>query len=128
MMSPDNEVPPTGVKASAIATVTAMRALDSSGNVAVAEAIFHIEYTGLDAASGTTFTGFHIHGGPAGANAGVIINTGIGGGASSVAADPSGAGNLTYEVAMTPADSSFAAEVAAVNGLFTNPSNYYINI
>ncbi|MBZ5619028.1 MAG: CHRD domain-containing protein [Acidobacteriia bacterium] len=128
MMSPNNEVPPTGVNASGIATVTALRALDSSGNVAFAEAIFHLEYTGVDAASGTTFTGFHIHNGGAGINGPVIINTGIGGGANSVAADPSGTGNLTYEVPVAPTDASFATEVGTINGLFTAPANYYINI
>lgn len=126
LMNGNNEVPPTGVSATGIATVTVLRALDASGNVALAEAIFNLQYTGFDA--GTTFVGFHIHNGLAGANAGVIINTGIGAGAASVAADPSGAGNLNYEVPMTPADRNFAAEVDAVNGLFVTPGNYYINI
>ena len=128
LMNANNEVPPTGVSATGVATVTVLRALDGSGNVAQAEAIFNLEYTGFDA--GTTFTGFHIHNGPAGANAGVIINTGIGSGAASVAADPSGAGNLNYEVPMTPldGDAKFVSEAATVNGLFTNPNGYYINI
>jgi uncharacterized protein (TIGR03437 family) len=126
LMSPNNEVPPTGVNASGIATVTALRALDSSGNVAAAEAIFHLEYTGFD--PGTIFTGFHIHNGGAGINGPVIINTGIGSGANSVTADPSGTGNLTYEVPVSSTDASFATEVGTINSLFTSPSNQYINI
>jgi uncharacterized protein (TIGR03437 family) len=126
LMSPNNEVPPTGVSASGIATVTALRALDSSGNVAVAEAIFHLEYTGFD--PGTIFTGFHIHNGGAGINGPVIINTGIGGGANSITADPSGTGNLTYEVPIAQTDASFATEVGTINSLFATPSNQYINI
>ena len=126
LMSPNNEVPPTGVNASGIATVTALRALDSTGKVAYAEAIFHLEYTGFDA--GTVFTGFHIHNGLAGNNGPVVINTGIGSGAASITADPSGTGNLTYEVAVAPTDANFATEVGTINGLFSTPSNHYINI
>jgi len=126
LMSPNNEVPPTGVAASGIATVTALRALDSSGNVAFAEAIFHLEYTGFD--PGTIFTGFHIHNGGAGINGPVIINSGIGSGAASVAADPSGTGNLTYEIPIAPTDASFATEVGTINSLFASPANQYINI
>ena len=126
LMSPNNEVPPTGVSASGIATVTALRALDSAGKVAYAEAIFHIEYTGFD--PGTVFTGFHIHNGTAGTNGPVVINTGIGSGAASITADATGTGSLTYEVAVAPTDASFATEVGTINGLFTTPSNHYINI
>ncbi len=126
LMNQANEVPPTGVSATGIATVTVLRGRDASGNVVQAEAIFNLNYTGFDA--GVVFTGFHIHAGLAGANAGVVINTGIGSGAASVPADPTGAGNLNYEVPLTPADRNFSDEVNAVNGLFVTPSNYYINI
>lgn len=121
-MSPRNETPPVTSNASGVAEVTLLRALDSSGNVAMAEAIFNLDYTGFD--PGTTFTGFHIHNGTAGVAGPVIISTGI----SSVSADPSGAGSLSYAVPITPLDSTFASEAAAINGLFVNPNNYYINI
>src|SRR5438552_15120240 len=95
LMSPQNEVPPTTANGSAVATVTVLRSRDASGNVVLAEAIFNAVYTGLDAASsGTMFTGFHIHKQVAGVNGSVILNTGIAGGANSVAIDPSGAGTL----------------------------------
>src|SRR5258706_4433596 len=129
LMSTQNEVPPTTSNGSAIATVTVLRSRDVGGNVVFAEAIFNALYTGMDAtSSGTTFTGFHIHKGPAGGNFGVVLNTGIAGGAASVAIDPSGAGTLNYLIPVAPSDSSFAAEVDAINGLFDNPGGFYINI
>jgi uncharacterized protein (TIGR03437 family) len=121
-MSAQNETPPVASTASGVAEVTLLRALDSSGNVALAEAIFNLDYTGFN--TGTTFSGFHIHSGAAGVPGPVIISTGI----SSVPADPSGAGSLSYAVPITPLDSTFSNEVATINGLFENPNNYYINI
>lgn len=128
LMSPQNEVPPAAAAANAsgIATATVLRALDSTGNVAFAEVIFNLQYTGFDAASGTTFTGFHIHKEAVGHNGSVIINTGITG-TNSVLADASGTGTLFYEVPISPADASFTAEADAVNGLFNDPAGYYIN-
>jgi uncharacterized protein (TIGR03437 family) len=125
LMSPKNEVPPTPVSTSGIASVVVLRGHDSNGSVAAAEAIFNLQYSGFDA--GTNLTGFHIHNGAAGVNGPVIINTGISG-ANPVTVDASGAGSLNYKVAMTPLDASFANEVATVNGLFSTPQNYYINI
>lgn len=126
LMSPKNEVPPTPVTASGVASVVLLRGRDAAGNVGAAEAIFNLQYTGFDA--GTVFTGFHIHNGIAGTNGPVIINTGIASGAKSVTVDPTGAGNLNYEVPMSPLDPNYSTEVATVNGLFSNPQNYYINI
>ena len=125
MMSSANENPPVPLPVSGVATVTHMRAVDSKGAVALAASVFNLEYTGFDA--GTIFTGFHIHSSPAGVNGPVIINTGLSG-TNTAKPDPSGAGNLNYVIPMSPLDTSFAAEVAAVNGLFDNPINYYINI
>lgn len=128
LMNPNNEHPPVPVNGSAVATVVMMRARDDSGNVALAETIFNMEYSGFDAAAGTAFVGFHIHNGGASVDGPVIINSGIGGGANSVAINANGSGNLNYEVAITPSDRSFATEVATINGLFDNPGAYYINV
>ncbi|HMC62901.1 MAG TPA: CHRD domain-containing protein [Candidatus Solibacter sp.] len=132
LMSPKNEVPPTGVNASGVADVVLLRAHDATGAVAAATAIFNMDYTGFDAAAGTSFTGFHIHSQTAGNNGSVVINTGIGAGAASVAVDPSGSGNLNYVVAMSPLDASWATagingELNTVNSLFLTPGNQYIN-
>ncbi len=129
LMSPQNEVPPTSAVGSAVATVIVLRARDGSGNLVLGETIFNAVYTGLDATTaGTSFTGFHIHKGPAGANAGVVLNTGIGGGTASVAIDSSGGGTLNYLIPVASSDSGFAAEADAINGLFDNPGGFYINI
>ncbi len=126
MMSPKNEVPPTPVTASGVASVVLIRGFDTTGKVAAAEAIFNLDYTGFD--PGVVFTGFHIHNGAAGINGPVVINSGIGSGAASVNADPTGAGNLNYLIPMSPLDASFATEVGTVNSLFSDPSQQYINI
>jgi uncharacterized protein (TIGR03437 family) len=134
LMSAKNEVPPTGVNATGVASVLLLRAHDATGAVAAAEAIFNLDYTGFDASAGTSFTGFHIHSQTAGNNGSVIINTGIGAGAASVAIDPSGSGNVSpLPVALSPLDASWATagingELNTVNSLFDTPANQYINI
>jgi uncharacterized protein (TIGR03437 family) len=121
-MSPANEVPPiAGLDASAIGTVVALRTRDASGAATSGLVIFDANYRGFT--EGTTFTGFHIHNGPAGVNAGVTINTGISA-TNSVAAVPAGA-NLHYEVEVPMTN---AASVETLNGLFTNSLGYYINL
>lgn len=128
LMSPANEVPPIpNSNASAYGTViavatcgdTPMRdcARPTSGQV-----IFDATYTGF--AEGTSFSGFHIHDGVAGANGPVTINTGMAGGANAVPANPGG-GNLHYEVEV-PVD--VAAASGTLGGLFRNPGGYYINL
>jgi uncharacterized protein (TIGR03437 family) len=123
LMSPQNENPPIeGLTASGIGTVTALMTRDANGAVTSGQVIFDTNYRGF--IEGTTFTGFHIHSGPAGVNGPVTINTGIGSGASSVAAVPAGA-NLHYEVEVpmtTP------AAVDTLRGLFSDNAGYYINL
>jgi len=131
LMSPKNEVPPTGVNASGVANVVLLRAHDATGLVGAATAIFNLDYTGFDAAAGTSFTGFHIHSQTAGNNGSVVINSGISG-AAPVAVDPSGSGNLNYVIPMSPIDASWATagingELNTVNSLFDTPANQYIN-
>jgi uncharacterized protein (TIGR03437 family) len=128
LMSTQNEVPAVDASGSAVSSVFVLRARNSSGATVLAAAIFNLEYTGFDATSGTVFTGFHIHNGVAGVNGPVIINTGIGSGTASVPISSSGSGNLYYEVGIAPGDSSYAAEIATIDGVFDNVSNYYINV
>jgi uncharacterized protein (TIGR03437 family) len=125
LMSTKNEVPPVDATGSAVGSVLLLRALNPAGATQLATAIFNVDYTGV--AANTTFTGLHIHNEVAGKNGGVVINTGLSG-TNTVAADPSGAGNINIPVHMSPLDTSFPAEVGTVNGLFTTPQNHYINI
>jgi uncharacterized protein (TIGR03437 family) len=123
IMSPQNEVPPIeGLAASAVGTIVALRTRDASGTPTSGLVIFDANYRGFT--EGTSFTGFHIHSGPAGVNAPVTINTGIGAGPNSVAAAPAGA-NLHYEVEVPM---GAAAAVQTLQGLFTNPGDFYINL
>ena len=124
IMSPKNETPPVDSNDFGIATVTALRAQDDSGKTVLANVIFNVVYT-VDV--GAVFTGLHIHNGAAGIPGPVIINTGIGSGAASVPADASGSGTLHYEVPIAPSDSSYTAEIATVDGIFTHPNDFYIN-
>ncbi|MGC4053888.1 MAG: CHRD domain-containing protein [Paludibaculum sp.] len=119
-MSPDNEVPAiTGSTGKATCAINVIAARSASGAPLSAEVTFDANYTGFP--DGTNFTGFHIHNGPAGVNAGVVINTGLSG---QVAANPAG-GNLRYEVQIDPAN---ANQALAVAGLFNAPSQYYVNV
>jgi uncharacterized protein (TIGR03437 family) len=125
-MSTQNEVPATTVTGSGIANVAVFRGRAPNGSVALATAIFNLDYK--DFAPATVFTGFHIHNGAAGINGPVIINTGLSG-TNTITVDSTGGGNLNIVVPMSPLDASFANEVATVNSLFTNPTaNQYINI
>ena len=76
-MLPDNEVPALNIPgASADYTFTVRVTRDSRGVITAATAIFQADYT---MPATTTFTGFHIHNGPAGMNASVVIDSGLSG-------------------------------------------------
>ena len=122
LASPANEVPAVPVDASGICAARVLVARDSSGAITSGSVIFDFEYTFPDQ---TTFTGFHIHSGPAGVNGPVVIGTPIGAGAASVPSSASGAGRLQYLVPVAPGS---AAGLRALEGLFTNPENYYMNL
>ncbi len=117
-MSPQNENPPIpGLDASAAAAITAVALRNSEGQITSGEVRFDVNYDFTPAA---TFTGLHIHNGPAGVNAGVVIGT-----------DLSAANNIPNAtvgriIKWVPARAGAALE--ALRGLFVNPSGYYTNI
>jgi uncharacterized protein (TIGR03437 family) len=118
-MSPRNEVPPIeNLNATGLGAVTAITTRDASGNLTSGEVIFLANYS---FPAQIPLTGFHIHPGGAGINGPVSINTGL----TRMDSDPSGGGRLSYrvEVAMTN-----AAAVSTLEGLFSNPQGYYINL
>ena len=126
LLSPANEVPAiANSNASGVVSLIVLRGIDPKGNFTSGAVIFDANYRGFPA--DTSITGFHIHKEVAGMNGSVIINTGIGSGANSVAS-PTGSGNLHYEVFATPEDPTFNAEVVTINGLFENPNGFYANI
>ncbi|HZT30420.1 MAG TPA: CHRD domain-containing protein [Bryobacteraceae bacterium] len=123
LMSPLNEIPAiTAVSASGIARVAVITTWDPSGQPTSGQLLFYVDY---HFPSQVTFTGFHIHNGPAGVNAGVIFNTGIGSGAASLQSDPSGVGSINRPVEV---DITNSAQRTSLLGLWSNPMGYYINL
>jgi CHRD domain len=125
-MSTANEVPPiTTATTSATGWVTAKVNRDANGTIVGGTLTFDVNFVNDGP---ITFTGLHIHHpAPAGVNAGVVINTGIGAGAASVDS-PGGSGNVTRVVAIDPTSATYAAQIAALTSLITAPDNAYINI
>jgi len=118
VMSPLNENPPiTTLEASGGAAITAVVLRDGNGQIVTGEVRFDINHA---FPGDQTFTGLHIHNGPAGVNAGVVIGTDLSG------ANPlnvSAPGRIVKWVPIrTP------VQLAALQGVFTNPAGYYVNI
>ena len=119
-MLSSNEVPPiTGITGDAVAKVTAYTARNGDGTVAAGAVLFDVDYRNFVA--GTTFTGLHIHDGPAGVAGPVTINTGLTG--SNTVKSDTGAGNIYKLITVDTG--------AALNTLSTitqTPENAYINL
>src|ERR1035437_5540599 len=120
VMSSDNEIPVQNPPANGMGLVVALATLDSKGALATAVTYMTCNYHITDSVN---FTGFHIHNGPAGVNAGVVINTGI---PSSTLVDPTG--NGVVGPFYTEIDVTNATQVATFLSLFSSPQNNYINI
>lgn len=118
VMSPLNEIPAIpNLDASGGANIVALAVRDASGQIVSGSVDFDISYrfTG-----GAEATGLHIHNGPAGINAGVVIGTDLN---ARTPISVSGRGSIfrTVEVASGPA-------LEALRGLFVNPRGYYANL
>ena len=121
-MNPRNEIPAiTDFSGTALGSVEAIRAYDANYRYIGGATTFSVDYTVPEP---TTFTGLHIHTGGRTVNGGVIINTGIAGGANSVDSAASGTGNITRRVEVVGG----TAAVPALEGLFDFPEEFYINI
>ena len=117
-LTPGNEVPPvTNADASGSGTVTITLAVtrDAAGAITGGTANFSVTLTGFPA--NTTLTGAHIHRAPAGANAGVAVNTGLANGEVVLA---TGAGSFTKNGVTVAAD--------LANALTTGASGFYFNV
>ena len=120
-MSPANEVPPiTGLNASGVGTITVnpIRRV-ATGEVIGGTVTFSLTFGGFP--DGTVLTGLHIHEGAAGTNAGVVINTGVGG--ANTITLPTGRGSLNFEVPITA-----AATIPVLQRLIANPVGFYVNL
>lgn len=105
-----NEVPPIA-NAESTCTGTGTFTLDRSANTARFEA----QVSGCPATAAPTI--MHIHRGAAGANGGVVINSGLVAGEWTLSG---GSGSITKNVATV--DAALVAEIVA------NPANFYLNI
>jgi uncharacterized protein (TIGR03437 family) len=120
IMDSVNEFPAiSGVSASGIAEVIALRTRDSAGNLTSGEVYLMTTY---NLPGGSTFTGFHIHPGLPGTSGPAVLAATLPAGTT---ADPSGSGVLgpfPFEISLTN-----ALQVSTFSTLFTNPSATYIN-
>jgi hypothetical protein len=110
---------PAVTNADAPANGTAVIALtvakDDSGAITSATMNFQISVAGFPA--GTTITDAHIHGGPAGSNAGVSVNVGLTSGELAV---NNGGGSITKNGINVSADRAAA--------ILNNPAGHYFNV
>jgi len=112
-----NEVPAIAnaeASCSGKGTFTLTTTKDASGTITGASALFETDITGCPA--GTAINIGHIHKGAAGANGGVVINSGLAAGELTLTA---GAGKINKT--QPTVDAALAADVIA------NPASYYMN-
>lgn len=119
VMSPANEVPPiTGLDASAPAQVVVHTVRNDAGDVVAGAVVFDVNYR---FPGDTTFTGLHVHDGPAGQNGPVTISSGLSG--TNTVATATGFGNIYRTVTV-----STTGGLATLNSLIKNPENHYVNL
>src|SRR5439155_19833179 len=115
------EVPTSDLDAEGAALVDIQVNRDlQTGAITSGTVIFDVDYR---FPSPVTITGLHIHSGPAGVNAPVVIDTGTN--ATSTAVTNVTRGNIFRIVEI---NSSNTTGIAALNGLFTDPNQYYVNM
>ena len=116
-LKPSNEVPPiTSPEASCTGkgTFTLNTTKDASGTITAANAVFETDITGCPA--DTKINIGHIHKGAAGANGGVVVNSGLAAGELTLTG---GAGKINKT---TP-----TVDVAVATDIIANPAGYYMN-
>ncbi|MFN7921274.1 MAG: CHRD domain-containing protein [Bryobacteraceae bacterium] len=118
MMSPANEVPAINIDASATGAVWATVTRDASGAINSGQVTFDVAYA---FPGKVTFTGLHVHTGAAGVNGPVTLNSSL---TRADSAD-NGRGTLHFR---NEIDVRNAASLDALQGLFSHPRDYYINL
>lgn len=116
-LKPSNEFPPiTNAEASCAGkgTFTLNTTKDASGNITAANAVFETDITGCPADAKINIG--HIHKAAAGANGGVVVNSGLAAGELTLTA---GAGKINKT---TP-----TVEAALATDIIANPAGYYMN-
>ena len=116
-LKPSNEVPPiTSPEASCTGkgTFTLNTTKDAAGTITAANAVFETDVTGCPA--DTKINIGHIHKAAAGANGGVVVNSGLAAGELTLTA---GAGKINKT---TP-----TVDAALATDIIANPAGYYMN-
>src|SRR5262249_31885663 len=120
-MSPANENPAVNIDAEGAALVEVSVNRDpQTGAIVSGTVVFDVDYR---FPAPVTITGLHIHNGAVGEHGPVVIDTGTNSTTTAVANVTRG--NIFRVVEIT---SSNATALAALNGLFTDPTQYYINM
>jgi uncharacterized protein (TIGR03437 family) len=117
-MDPANEVPPVASDGKGTGNLTFLATRDANGTITAGTVTFETSYA---FGSPVTFSGWHIHTGAAGVNGAVVINTAI----SSSSADGQ---NVTSGTIRRRVDVTSGAALTALQGIYSNPANYYLNI
>ena len=124
-LSPANETPPITTppdsNASAVTIIRIHTVRNTDGTIAAATVGFDVNYRALT--PGTNITGLHIHQQLPGVSGSIVIPTSV----STVAVDPSGNGNVSQSVTISPTFPS-AAALTAVNQLVLDPFGFYENL
>lgn len=124
LMNPPNEVPAiAGKDATAVGTFSVLYTTGPNLIFTSASVTFDVNYTGF--AGEGSFTGLHIHRGPAGVNGPVTVDSGMQGGANATPIPASGSGNLSFtrEIPLGNANA-----LDTLYGIFSDPASYYINV
>lgn len=118
VMDPANEVPAVTSDGRGTGNLTFLATRDANGTITAGTVSFETTY---NFGSPVTFSGWHIHTGVAGVNGAVVINTGV-------AATNADVVNVTTGVIRRRVDVTTGAALTALQGIFANPANYYLNI
>src|SRR5262245_23866418 len=120
-MSTAQEVPPVDLDAEGAAAIEVQVSRDpQTGAITSGTVTFDVDYR-FPAA--VTITGLHIHNAAAGSNGPIIIDTGIN--STTTAVTNATRGNI-FRIVDIP--STNTAGIAALTGLFTDPTQFYVNM
>jgi uncharacterized protein (TIGR03437 family) len=120
LLSPANEVPPvSGLSAAGMATIRVHVMKTTSGQILSASVDFVADYR-FDRPA--VVTGLHIHGGRAGQNGPVTVNSGI---TSNVPVEISGPGTIERQAQVLATDRN---GLDTLTGMFADASGYYVNL
>jgi len=118
VMSTAFEVPPINLDAEGAALIEVQVTRDGQGAITSGTVTFDVDYR---YPSPVTITGLHIHNGAAGVNGPIVIDTGINGAATAIT-------NATRGNIFRVVEVNTPAGIAALNGLFSDPTQFYVNM